>query len=80
VTAISDTPSCGFHLINLALMGTVGITVVGMRRNPQLGVSLIAVTLIVWQLVMCFVYGDIKVNGYPYLPIVDWLHNLMFVW
>lgn len=68
------------HLINLALMGMVGITVVGMRRNPQLGVSLIAITLIVWQLVMCFVYGDIKVNGYPYLPVVDWLHNLMFVW
>jgi len=68
------------HFINLVLCGIVGVTIVVMRRNPQLGVSMIAVTMIVWQLVMCFVYGDIKVNGYPYLPIIDWLHNLMFVW
>ncbi len=71
------------HLINLVLVtivAIVGITMVGMRRNPQLGVSLIAVTMIVWQIVMCFVYGDIKVNGYPYMPVVDWLHHLLFVW
>jgi hypothetical protein len=65
------------HLINLLLMLVVVCTIVTKRPT---GITMVAVILIVWQLGMSFVYGDIKINGYPYLPIVDWLHHTLFVW
>ena len=67
------------HLINLLLV-TVMVITLGRPGTYGTGVTLVAVLLLIWQLGMVFVYGDIKINGYPYLPIVDWLHTLLFRW
>lgn len=72
------------RLVNTSMIGLFGISLlmlVNSQFTPRFVVPMLIAVPLVWQIVIAFTYGDIKIHDYAFfLPASEQLHTLIFRW